>query len=96
MKIDEVLAIAERACAHSRHKSTQWCADETVHQELRAAILALISEREDAEAEACAEVCEEQGREWDSDAQQTHKNYAAFSAQAIRARIAARKGGAKP
>jgi hypothetical protein len=64
----------------------------TMRNQLRDAILALL----DAEAEECAQVCDAQGREWDSDAQQTLKNYAAFSAEAIRARIAARKGGAQP
>jgi hypothetical protein len=50
-------------------------------EELRAAILALL----DAEAEACAEVC---------DAEDTLTSD--YLAAHIRARIAARKGGAKP
>lgn len=39
-----------------------------------------------AEREACAKVCDAQGEEWDSDAVETYKNYAAYCATAIRAR----------
>jgi hypothetical protein len=39
-----------------------------------------------AEREACAKVCDAQGQEWDSDAVETYKNYAAYCATAIRAR----------
>lgn len=38
------------------------------------------------EREECAKVCDSEGREWDSDDQVTEKNYAAFCADAIRAR----------
>ncbi len=90
MTIDDVMALAERACAHSRHKTTQWCADEVIHKDLRAAILALL----DAEAQACAAACQSA----------LHPNPTTmFDAAAhnvgvgqcidiIRARIAARKG----
>ena len=44
--------------------------------QLRAAVL--------AERERCAKVCDEQGQEWDSDAVQMLKNYAAHCAAAIR------------
>jgi hypothetical protein len=54
--------------------------------ELRAAILALVSEREDAEAEACAGIVDDTVRAVDS----------ADALAAIRARIAARKGGEQP
>ncbi len=37
-----------------------------------------------AERERCAKVCDEQGQEWDSDAVQMLKNYAAHCAAAIR------------
>ena len=39
-----------------------------------------------AEREACAKVCDAEGREWDSDDQISEKNYAAYCAAAIRAR----------
>lgn len=39
-----------------------------------------------AEREACAKVCDTEGREWDSDDIVTEKNYAAHCAAAIRAR----------
>ena len=42
-----------------------------------------------AEREACARVCDAEGREWDSDDVVTEKNYAAHCATAIRARGAA-------
>lgn len=38
------------------------------------------------EREECAKVCDAEGREWDSDEVVTEKNYAAFCAEAIRAR----------
>ena len=37
-----------------------------------------------AERERCARLCEQQGAEWDSDAVQTLKNYAAHCATLIR------------
>lgn len=39
-----------------------------------------------AEREACAQLCEAQAIEWDSDAQIAEKNYAGYCADAIRAR----------
>lgn len=89
MTIDDVMALADKyadAYLASVLDDDGPSDSSNERNELRAAILALL----DAEAEACAEVCDAQGREWDSDAQQTLKNYAAFSAQAIRARIDAR------
>ena len=38
------------------------------------------------EREACALICDAEGREWDSDAVVTRKNYAEHCAAAIRAR----------
>ena len=38
------------------------------------------------EREACARVCDAEGREWDSDDIVTEKNYAAHCAEEIRAR----------
>jgi len=37
------------------------------------------------EREQCAQICDAQGKEWDSDAVITEKNYAAHCAAAIRA-----------
>lgn len=84
--IEDVMAIAERACAHSRNKSTQWCADETIHQELRAALLALVAQARDEEAEACAALCAKE-IELRGDAYQCEHNIR----HRIRARIAGRK-----
>ena len=39
-----------------------------------------------AEREACAAICDAEGREWDSDGVVTEKNYAAHCAVAISAR----------
>ena len=39
-----------------------------------------------AEREACAAICDAEGREWDSDDVVTEKNYAAHCAHRIRAR----------
>jgi hypothetical protein len=82
MTIDDVMALA----AEYRDAST-FSGQCVAKKNLRAAILALL----DAEAEACAGVCDHIGNK------PTEAYLDPFDcATAIRARIAARKGGAKP
>jgi hypothetical protein len=76
MTIDEVMRLAREA-SHKYATEANW-------HGLHAAILTLISEREDAEAEACADLC---SHLW------TRAGDADECEDAIRARIAARKGG---
>jgi len=54
--------------------------------ELHDAIEQHVAEAVKAEREACALICDAEGREWDSDAVVTLKNYAEHCAAAIRAR----------
>ena len=54
--------------------------------ELRAAIEQHVAEAVAREREECALICDAEGREWDSDAVVTLKNYAEHCAAAIRAR----------
>jgi hypothetical protein len=83
MTIDDVMSLAESVMATAGDVARGWVPVQhlTEREEvLRAAILALL----DAEAEACAELVM---------AEQATPHGAAYCEAAIRARIAARKGG---
>jgi len=54
--------------------------------ELRAAVEQHVADAVAMEREECALICDAEGREWDSDAVVTLKNYAKHCAAAIRAR----------
>jgi hypothetical protein len=82
MTIDEVMRLAREA-SHKRATEANW-------HGLRAAVLALL----DAEAEACAGVCENHLPILGPRTALTMEPNQHDLAQAIRARIAARKGGA--
>jgi len=87
MTIEEVMALAYDL-ADDNCRVLQ---PETVkprEDRLHAAILTLISEREDAEAEACAALC--QAKHANGQHKYTHRDECE---DAIRARVAARKGG---
>ena len=80
MSIDEVMTgIVEYGIEQRRATINESTA-------LRASIRAAIEQHVAREREACALICDAEGREWDSDAVVTLKNYAEHCAAAIRAR----------
>ena len=79
MSIDEVMTLAHEY-------RVAWIPATTARDQLRAAIEQHVTEAVARDREECALICDAEGREWDSDAVVTLKNYAEHCAAAIRAR----------
>jgi phosphoenolpyruvate carboxylase len=98
MTIDDVMRLAPKyaslvAAAIQSGTAESSAKEDVAYDELRAAILALL----DAEAEACAEACRSEQLMTVCDATDAAYMHAIDDCvKAIRARIAARRGGAKP
>lgn len=83
MTRDEIIKMAREAGFDtSLNEVYVWAGQDRVLNEL-AKFASLVAS---AEREACAAICDAEGREWDSDDVVTEKNYAAHCAHRIRAR----------
>ena len=81
MTRDDIIRMAREAGIDAWWDSGNECREDLqAHLEHFAGLVAA------AEREACAKVCDAEGREWDSDSVVTEKNYAAHCAAAIRTR----------